>query len=482
MFLSKATNGYYYLWYTDENGKRQKRSTRTKLKGEAMRMLAGMSVPQTVQPPSIRFSEFKPDLLGHAKSSFSAATVEIYERTLGHFCQLHGDLPLASINARHIDKYKAYRRTIVWGRSSTEVVQELFVRDLRTGKEHQITHGNALIADAWWAREDAVVYITDKSGFRNLWMVSPDGGEPTQITHASLNQLSIRSSAGGDRLLYLQQEASWSLRAVTVGTDRLKTLFSGESKIGHFDPSPDGTEIAWETREQGRNKIMLSNRDGTDRREIAQTDSAVAAILWSSNGKELAFALLPTTALFGPNAREGLPIYVVDPHVIEVPRLLTVGYPITWADSTVLVVLRNAHTWLIPVNGSEPRKFFRDSTFSMPVLGATYAFYTEGEGKDRWITRADGRGSPIRLPRTEDGDVWAFSPDNSFITVLTRTHKVLRFHFPECTVEPFQASLPDAGDSSVPEFRISRNGKEVFYAQQARLSRMIIIDRPFAEK
>jgi hypothetical protein len=57
-------------------------------------MPAGMSVLQTAQPPGIRIHEFTPDLLEHATSSLSHATVDIFIRALGHFCQLHVDLLL----------------------------------------------------------------------------------------------------------------------------------------------------------------------------------------------------------------------------------------------------------------------------------------------------------------------------------------------------------------------------------------------------
>ena len=39
MFLSKHSNGRYYVWYTDEFGRRQKVSTKSSLKSEALGFL-----------------------------------------------------------------------------------------------------------------------------------------------------------------------------------------------------------------------------------------------------------------------------------------------------------------------------------------------------------------------------------------------------------------------------------------------------------
>jgi len=39
MFLSKRTNGYYYIFYDDDSGKRQAVSTKSKLRSEALKFL-----------------------------------------------------------------------------------------------------------------------------------------------------------------------------------------------------------------------------------------------------------------------------------------------------------------------------------------------------------------------------------------------------------------------------------------------------------
>ncbi len=376
-------------------------------------------------------------------------------------------------------------KRIIWGRSITEGSQELFLRDLETGREQQITQGKASIIDISWARENAIIYVSDKSGFYNLWMVASNGGEATRITPASLNQLQVRCSAGGKRVLYLQQETSWSLHATMVGTNRSQILLSGESKIGHFDPSPDGTEIAFETRDEGHNKIVVLKRDGTDRREVMQSDSAIAIIRWSSDGKFLAYTLFPADAVSRQNLTDSLPVYVVNPHSVEFPRIVTNGLLMTWPDSATLLIYHKTCSYLYPLNGSPPKKFFKDSTVSFPVVGGKYALYSIGEGdrKSFWITRIDGTGPPRRLTRRESGETWAFSPDNSYITVLTNNKKLFRMHFPDGRIEYLPVMLPDSSESrALGEFNINRSGKEVFYTLQRRLFRMVIIDKVFADE
>jgi serine/threonine protein kinase/Tol biopolymer transport system component len=369
---------------------------------------------------------------------------------------------------------------IIWVRFMSEGSQELFLHDLRTGSEEQITHDKASIQDVWWARENDIVYASNKSGFNNLWMIPPKGGEPVRVTHATFDQGSVQCSAGGKKLLYLQYEPSWSLHAVSIGSAKPQEKLFEESKIGHFDPSPDGTEIAWEGRDEGRSTIVVSRRDGSNRREILRSDTLIAGILWSSSGKMLAYILFPAAVFSGKNfSSDSMRVYVVDPHSVSPPRFLATGIPLGWTDPATVLIFRESFSWLQPVDGSPPRKAFKDSTYAFPVAGGEYVIYGTGNN-ERWITRADGTGTAKKLDLKERFDVWAISPDNSSMTLLTHNRKVQRIHFPDGRIERLTAVLPDTSDASVGEFQISRNGKEVFYTRQAARSRMVVIDSLFA--
>jgi hypothetical protein len=364
----------------------------------------------------------------------------------------------------------------------SESSQELSLHDLRTGSEEQITHDRASITGVWWARENDIFYVSNKSGFRNIWMVSLKGGEPTRVTHATLDQAGVQCSAGGKRLVYLQNETSSSLHAVQIGSAKGQEKLFEESTIGHFSPSPDGTEIVWASRDEGRNTIVVSRRDGSNRREIIRTDSLVAGIFWSSNGKMLAYMLLPAAAFSARDfSSDSIQVYVVDPHSVSPPRLLTAGVPMGWTDSTTVLVYREKSWWFHPADGSAPKRASKDSTLAYPVAGGEYVLHVGEETEEAWISRADGTGTAKKVGLKEKGEVWAFSPDNSSATLLTYTHKVYRIHFPDCRIERLTAVLPDTSDTSVGEFQFSRNGKELFYTLGTGRSQMVVIDSLFVD-
>jgi integrase len=112
MFLSKSCSGVYYLWYTNEQGRRQKVSTHCRYKTDAINFLQSFKSEEHEKakrarnkPSSVFFAEF----LEYAKATFAPRTLNIYDATLKHFLALVGDLPLPSITPKHFDAYKTER-------------------------------------------------------------------------------------------------------------------------------------------------------------------------------------------------------------------------------------------------------------------------------------------------------------------------------------------------------------------------------------
>lgn len=113
MFLSKHSNGIYYLWFINEQGKKQKVSTRCTYKADALTFLQSFKRDEYQRKQKIKrklLSEFLVDFLSYAEGSFSKATVEIYKTSLNNFVSIIGDLPLASYTPQHFDNYKTERQ------------------------------------------------------------------------------------------------------------------------------------------------------------------------------------------------------------------------------------------------------------------------------------------------------------------------------------------------------------------------------------
>ena len=109
MFLSKLPHGIYYLFYQDEKGKRQKVSTRCRMKTDAYRFLQIFRAEERTASGRIRLSQFVDEFLAYAKTAYAKRTVLIYRNCLQKFLTFVGDRSIVSLNAKHLDDYKAFR-------------------------------------------------------------------------------------------------------------------------------------------------------------------------------------------------------------------------------------------------------------------------------------------------------------------------------------------------------------------------------------
>jgi hypothetical protein len=115
MYLSKR-NGIYYIWYKDENGKKQKVSTHCLKKADAFEVLKSFQVPDNhfcTAAPTL--SEFYAELSKYLTSTYRPSTLDLYKRSWDHLISIVGDCRLSGLTAYHFDQYKSARSVLVGG-------------------------------------------------------------------------------------------------------------------------------------------------------------------------------------------------------------------------------------------------------------------------------------------------------------------------------------------------------------------------------
>jgi integrase len=113
MFLSKHSNGIWYLWFKNEQGKKQKVSTGCRYKPDALKFLQGFKHDDHMRRQNAKrklCSEFFDEFLVYAEANLSQATIAIYKYTLKQFFMLIGDKPLLDYTPKDFDFYKTYRQ------------------------------------------------------------------------------------------------------------------------------------------------------------------------------------------------------------------------------------------------------------------------------------------------------------------------------------------------------------------------------------
>ena len=116
MTLSKRSNGLYYVWYIDRDGKRKKISTGTKLKQEATKFLFEFANKQRAresQPTPLKLSQFTQEFLAHSACVHAPKTRQVYATALQEFRFIVGDLFLSEVTPRTIEEFiRAKQRSV----------------------------------------------------------------------------------------------------------------------------------------------------------------------------------------------------------------------------------------------------------------------------------------------------------------------------------------------------------------------------------
>ncbi|MDI6766027.1 MAG: tyrosine-type recombinase/integrase [Bacteroidota bacterium] len=113
MFLSKRSNGIYYLWYIDEGGKKQKISTGCKLKSNALKFLRDFKENEMKRRTFLKLktlNEFYIDYQEYSKSVHTIKTQKSIENAFREFIRIVGDVRLDKIGVREIESFLAQKK------------------------------------------------------------------------------------------------------------------------------------------------------------------------------------------------------------------------------------------------------------------------------------------------------------------------------------------------------------------------------------
>lgn len=117
MFLSKCSNGFYYIYYDDFSGRRKSKSTRCKKKSEALKYLANISTNLLLESQSplisITLAHFKLKFLAYSETINSWNHTKSMHSALNGLHNFFGDVTLLDLKKEDIQTYIEYRLRVV---------------------------------------------------------------------------------------------------------------------------------------------------------------------------------------------------------------------------------------------------------------------------------------------------------------------------------------------------------------------------------
>jgi serine/threonine protein kinase len=275
-------------------------------------------------------------------------------------------------------------------------VQEIVTKELQSGKEEQLTHDSKNIDEVWWTANGLILFSSNRGGATNLWTIPTGGGNPVQITRGPGPDIAVRASSDGRRILYLQQGQFGSIQIGDADGLNAREITPGDQSVRAPRFSPDGTTIAYLADDpdpiKAGTSIFVMNRNGQNRRRIAQTNAYITLLFWSPDGRKIAYRYRDSVWHAA----------VVDMQAAGQPIELGKGVVQQWlAGASALNIVRDNACWRLPLDGSAPQKISEDSTVVL--------FAPDGQ-RSLFIDR---RGATIRISlRNPSGALQTFHEGN----------------------------------------------------------------------
>jgi len=379
-------------------------------------------------------------------------------------------------------------KEIVWLRTFKDGnYQEVVVRNLASGAERQLTFNKKGCDEVCWASNNQIIFSSNKSGNTNLWMVPAEGGEQAQITKGLGPDMGMKISTDLKKLLYYERQ--------DVGDLWIGSLESGTTRQITFDDrmkynprlSPDGKLIAFQMYSADpfspSNAIYVSNRDGSNRRQLASSPGMfLFQPDWSPDGSRISYvANNPALPSDSAGARKA---YVIDAVRTGAPKLIADGWPNGWLNSDSVLLDNGGKTWIASLATGQVSQFFEDSTNAVPVPGGKYVAYVDNHKSigGFWTVEVDAsfkrKGTARRLDDRKDGyTLITILRSLDFVIFKKPGGKLLKVWLTTGKEEPIPVTFSNIDNGGW--FRLNPGTNEFIYQINRTKGKLVMIENLF---
>jgi eukaryotic-like serine/threonine-protein kinase len=186
-------------------------------------------------------------------------------------------------------------RQLAFRRTTSAVVNELYVADITGGEPRRLTFDNSFTSGhAWTADGRDIVFASARAGLKAVWRVSAAGGTPVRVQEAGADAYNIAVSRQGDRLAYSQYIADTNIWRKNLNTGATQQLVASTRNDTSPQLSPTATRLAFRSNRSGNDEIWVSTADGKSVQQLTHFDGSMTGTpRWSPDGELVAFDSRP---------------------------------------------------------------------------------------------------------------------------------------------------------------------------------------------
>ncbi len=178
--------------------------------------------------------------------------------------------------------------------------RDVWMFDAESGRHQKLTEFGADDRQPVWAPdEDALYYLSERSGHFNVWRLAlSDGAEPVQVTNHDAHPVRFLSASKNGTLSYAwngeihvrepgaAQSRKLDITALTDDRYNEVVLTDVSGKVSEFSLSPDGKQVAF----VARGEVFVTSAKHNTTRRITNTPEQERSVSFHPEGRGLLYA------------------------------------------------------------------------------------------------------------------------------------------------------------------------------------------------
>lgn len=284
----------------------------------------------------------------------------------------------------------------------TDLLSEnIYVRDLATGEERQLTSTESDIKGLAWSKGDnRIVYASEVAGRRVTRMVDLEAGDITPLELPGIS--SVNPVPGSDTFVFGAGNTDTYISYLDLGGD-LKAaipLLQANFDQGNAHYSALHRKLVYCANESGAMELWVSNLDGSKRERLTNLKSEVKMPRWSNNGERIAFIAADPSAA-------GSQLLVIDfatreVHKVE-PKHHDYRRPVWSQDDSYLYAAvsdgNGYQTYQFDLNAGEGQPVADIPVLKLRHIGNGEVLFTQSVGSGLWRAELDPGIPELKNPR-----------------------------------------------------------------------------------
>jgi len=361
---------------------------------------------------------------------------------------------------------------------------EIFIRDLKSGKERQLTDHKKPITEIAWASNDQVFFTSSRSGNTNVWMIPAKGGEAIHVTKGSGPDFVVRVSADAKRLLFLEQRRITDLWTAGIDGSSARQLTFDTQYLGESMFSPDKKQISYTVYSSDALRpgahIFIMQSDGTNRTRLTHGDDLYSCAAWSPDGKYMTYVSMRID-----EPSDSSRVYLIEALNPGTPRLVGRGTRTFWIDDERFVTntgLQHPYSTLYSVKASGPIEVAQDSTCQFPLRDGKHVLLWDlRQGHEGWWLETAGNGEQEALKQILSSEYVYYaraSVSLRYLLYQEPSGELWRMSVPEGKRERLPAIFDQTNPFAL-GIQMSFDDKSVVYEKSRTDARLVLIENLF---